>query len=411
MTPDSTEHRAASSHARGLIILISAAAVLFIGIGIRNSFGIFMMPVSSTFGWGRETFALAVGLQNLVWGLSQPMVGAVADRWGSGRVVAVSAAVYALGLALMAGVETPLGLNFSMSVLTGLALSGCGFPVILAAVGRAAPPERRSLYLGLASAGGSCGQLVLLPPAQQLIGTHGWSTTLLVFAVMTALMVPLAALLAGRVAAAPGTAAQHQTLRGALAKGTANGSFWLLNAGFFVCGFHVAFVVTHLPSYLADRGASAAVGAQAIALIGLGNVIGTAVLGWLGDRFRKKHLLSALYFGRAFLMSGFLLLPPEPAYVSAMAFLLGLLWLGTVPLTSGLTAELVGIRYMATLFGIVFLSHQVGAFFGAWYGGYIFDHAGSYTLVWVIGIVLALVSAALHLPIRDRAAAIPAAAV
>ena len=401
MTPDSPAPGSATLPSRGLLILLSGAAVLFISIGIRNSFGIFMMPMSTSFGWGRETFALAIGLQNLVWGLSQPLTGAIADRWGSGRVIAAAAALYAAGLALMAGIETPLGLNVSMSLLLGLAMSGCAFPVILAVVGRAAPPRQRSLYLGLASAGGSSGQLVLLPPAQQFIITQGWPATLLIFALITALMVPLAALLAGRPAA-PGQATEHETLGRALRDVAGNGSFWLLNAGFLVCGFHVAFIVTHLPSYLADRGASAAVGAQAIALIGLGNVVGTAVLGWLGDRLRKKFILSALYFGRAFLMAGFLLLPPEPVTVNVMAFLLGLLWLGTVPLTSGLTAELVGIRYLATLFGIVFLSHQVGAFFGAWFGGYMFDKAGSYSFVWQLGIVLALLSAALHLPIRDR---------
>lgn len=386
---------------RLVVLLIAGVAVLFIGIGVRSCFGLFLTPMSIDLGWGRETFAFAIAVQNIVWGLSQPMAGAIADRYGAGRVVVVCVGLYVAGLYLMSGAATPFDITLSNGLLMGLGMSGLGFPVILAVVGRAVIPERRSLYLGLVSAGGSAGQVLMVPLGQGLISAFGWEYALLCLAALLAIVVPLAALTlaSARVQRAP---TGSQSLTDALREARGHSGYWYLTAGFFVCGFHVTFMLTHLPSYLVDQGANAAYGAIALSLIGLGNIVGTAVCGVLGGRYRKKFVLSVLYILRAVVMTAFLVLPMTPTTIVIFSLSLGLLWLGTVPLTSGLVADIFGVKYMATLFGFVFFSHQMGAFAGAWLGGYVFDMTGSYQPVWVVGIVLGVVSALLHWPIRDE---------
>lgn len=384
-----------------VLILVCASIVLILSFGIRTSFGIFLAPVSTDLGLGRESFAFAIAVQNLLWGVSQPFVGAIADRYGSGRVVAVCGLMYVLGLVLMANASSGLELTVSTGLLIGFALSGTGFPVILAVVGRSVDESRRSLFLGFASAGGSSGQLLMVPLGQVFLDGFGWGTALLLLAVMSSLMVPLAALLTGK-AAVTGDRLRKQSLVEAIHEASRHGGYWYLTAGFFVCGFHVAFIATHLPAFIIDRGAAPALGAVALALIGLGNIIGSLTCGVLGGRFPKKFVLAGLYLGRSLVITLFVLAPTSDLSIMLFAAGIGMLWLGTVPLTSGLVAQIFGMRYMATLFGFVFFSHQLGSFLGAWLGGYVFDITGSYDLVWWIAVALGIAAAALHWPIDDR---------
>ncbi len=384
-----------------VLILVCASIVLILSFGIRTSFGIFLAPVSADLGLGRESFAFAIAVQNLLWGVSQPFVGAIADRYGSGRVVAVCGLMYVLGLVLMANASSGLELTVSTGLLIGFALSGTGFPVILAVVGRSVDESRRSLFLGFASAGGSSGQLLMVPLGQVFLDGFGWGTALLLLAVMSSLMVPLAALLTGK-AAVTGDRLRKQSLVEAIHEASRHGGYWYLTAGFFVCGFHVAFIATHLPAFIIDRGAAPALGAVALALIGLGNIIGSLTCGVLGGRFPKKFVLAGLYLGRSLVITLFVLAPTSDLSIMLFAAGIGMLWLGTVPLTSGLVAQIFGMRYMATLFGFVFFSHQLGSFLGAWLGGYVFDITGSYDLVWWIAVALGIAAAALHWPIDDR---------
>ncbi len=384
-----------------VLILVCASIVLILSFGIRTSFGIFLAPVSADLGLGRESFAFAIAVQNLLWGVSQPFVGAIADRYGSGRVVAVCGLMYVLGLVLMANASSGLELTVSTGLLIGFALSGTGFPVILAVVGRSVDESRRSLFLGFASAGGSSGQLLMVPLGQVFLDGFGWGTALLLLAVMSSLMVPLAALLTGKAAVA-GDRLRKQSLVEAIDEASRHGGYWYLTAGFFVCGFHVAFIATHLPAFIVDRGAAPALGAVALALIGLGNIIGSLTCGVLGGRFPKKFVLAGLYLGRSLVITLFVLAPTSDLSIMLFAAGIGMLWLGTVPLTSGLVAQIFGMRYMATLFGFVFFSHQLGSFLGAWLGGYVFDITGSYDLVWWIAVALGIAAAALHWPIDDR---------
>lgn len=384
-----------------VLILVCASIVLILSFGIRTSFGIFLAPVSADLGLGRESFAFAIAVQNLLWGVSQPFVGAIADRYGSGRVVAVCGLMYVLGLVLMANASSGLELTVSTGLLIGFALSGTGFPVILAVVGRSVDESRRSLFLGFASAGGSSGQLLMVPLGQVFLDGFGWGTALLLLAVMSSLMVPLAALLTGK-AAVTGDRLRKQSLVEAIHEASRHGGYWYLTAGFFVCGFHVAFIATHLPAFIVDRGAAPALGAVALALIGLGNIIGSLTCGVLGGRFPKKFVLAGLYLGRSLVITLFVLAPTSDLSIMLFAAGIGMLWLGTVPLTSGLVAQIFGMRYMATLFGFVFFSHQLGSFLGAWLGGYVFDITGSYDLVWWIAVALGIAAAALHWPIDDR---------
>jgi len=383
-----------------VLVLVCGAIILTLGLGIRASFGLFLQPMSMDLGWGRSHFSFAMALSNLIWGLAQLFFGAWADKKGAGRVVAVSALLYAGGLALMPFSTTPLMLDASAGLMVGLGLSGVSFGVILGVVGRAFPPERRSLALGIASSGGSFGQFLMLPFGQLLISTLGWQTALLVLAGTIMATVPLAAaMMEGRRPVATGA---QQSLNQALREAGGHSGFWYLTAGFFVCGFQVAFISVHLPAYLVDVKMTPAVGAMALALIGLFNIAGSFVAGYLGGRFSKKYLLSGIYILRAVIIALFLVLPVTPLTVYLFAAGIGFLWLGTVPLTNGLVAQIFGVRFVSMLFGIVFLSHQIGSFAGVWLGGYLFDATGSYNLVWIGSIALGVIAAILNLPIDER---------
>ena len=378
-------------------VVLCGGTVLGLVLGVRHSLGLFLTPISVELDLGRGTFALGLGLMNLVWGLVAPFAGALADRHGAGRVVAAGGLCYAAGLVLLT-VSGDGGQLLLGGILIGLGLSGGGFSVVLGAVGRAAPPERRSTALGLVTMGGSVGQFVALPFMHATIDGLGWAGSLVVAAAMMLVMVPLAGGLAGRPVAAVG----GQTLREALAEARGERGFWLLNAGFLVCGFHLAFIGVHLPSYLADQGFAPWLAATGLTLVGLFNAIGTYACGALGERYSKKSLLSLLYLARAAIFIALLLVPLTQTSVLIFSVAIGLLWLGTVPLTSGLVATIFGTTYLSTLFGAVFLSHQVGGFFGAWLGGHVYDIVGAYDVMWWINVVLALLSAALHWPIPER---------
>lgn len=385
---------------RSLFVLILCAAVtLGISIGLRQSLGLFLTPISLDLGLGREVFALGVGLMNLVWGLLAPFAGALSDRYGTGRVAVAGGFAYAGGLLVMT-VSGDGGQLILGGLLIGVGLSGTGFTVVLGAVGRAVPAERRSQALALTSVGGSIGQFAALPFAHVLIEQFGWAFSLVVLAGTALLMMALAAGMAR--AEPPQEEGATQGLGESLREAWDHRGFWLLTIGFFVCGFHLAFVAVHLPAYLADAGMPSWLGATALTIVGIGNIIGTAACGWLGARYPKALVLSLLYLARAAIFLLFLLLPLSETSVLIFAATMGLLWLGTVPLTSGLVAAIFGPAYMSTLFGIVFLSHQVGGFLGAWMAGWLYDRFASYDAMWWLSVALALVSAALHWPIDER---------
>ena len=386
---------------RAAVMAIACGAfILLLSFGIRSNFGLFLQPMSLEFGWGREVFALAMAIQNLLWGISQPFVGAIADKWGTARTVVGGGLLYALGVYLMSTTASPPELYFSGGVLIGLALSGTSFGVVLAAVGRSVPPERRSVALGITTAVGSLGQFLLPPIGQAFLSAYGWQTALLLLALGSLAMVLAAGGVRGRMAT---LAHGEQTIREALEEARRHSGYLYLTAGFFVCGWHVAFIAVHLPAYLADGGLSTEIAAWCLALVGLCNVIVSYVAGVLGGRFSKRYCLSALYAARSVLILAFIALPLSAASALTFSALIGLLWLSTVPLTSGLVAQIFGPRYMATLFGIVFLSHQIGSFLGIWLGGYLYDAYGSYDVIWWLSIALGLVAALLHWPIDERA--------
>ena len=385
------------------MVLLCGAVILTLALGIRQTFGLFLQPMSAELGWGRGHFSFAMALCNLIWGLAQPFFGAWADRRGAGRVVAVSALLFAAGLALMPYSTTPLMLDFSAGLLVGLGISGVSFGVILGVVARAFPQARRSLALGIASSGGSFGQFLMLPFGQLLISSFGWHHALLVLAGTMLATVPLAAAMVERRGPEAATAARvEQSLGAALREAGAHAGFWYLTAGFFVCGFQVAFIAVHLPAYLIDLKMAPAVGATALAIIGLFNIAGSFAAGMMGGRFSKKYLLSGIYILRAVIIAAFVFLPVTSVTVYLFAAGIGFLWLGTVPLTNGLVAQIFGVRFVSMLFGIVFLSHQIGSFAGVWLGGYLFDASGSYYPVWMGSIVLGVIAAILNLPIDER---------
>lgn len=382
------------------IVLACAATIVTLAMGVRQSFGLFLRPVEFDIGVGREAFGLAIAIQNLILGLAQPFVGALADRIGAGRVAAGGALLYAVGLVLASMSASALGLNVTIGFLVGLAMTGVTFVVVIGAAARAVPPEKRGLATGIVTAGGSFGQFLVVPVAQGLIASFGWRETLLIFAALVATMIAFAVGIAGRPKA-PAAAGPAQSFSEALREASGHSGFWLLNAGFFVCGFHVAFIATHLPAFLSDRGLDPAIGARALALIGLFNILGSYAFGLSADRFRKKYVLSGIYLGRAVAMALFLSMPFTPLSATLFACAMGFLWLGTVPLTSGLVGQIFGVRYLSMLFGIVFLFHQLGAFFGAWGAGLAYAWTGSYEWAWTASIALALAAGVLNWPIRD----------
>ncbi len=385
-------------------LILAGGSILFLAMGTRQSFGLFLAPMSAELGWGREVFSLAIAVQNLLWGLAQPFFGMIADKYGPARLIAAGGVLYVIGLVLMATSTSAWQMHLGAGLFVGFALSASAFAVILGAVGQAAPPERRSTALGITGMIGAVGQFVMVPGNQLLIGELGWSVSLLLLAAGAALIVPLAAAFArGRGASEAAVEAEpKQSLREAVGEAARHGGFWYLSAGFFVCGFHVTFIMTHLPAFAADSGLPGWTGAAALSLIGLFNIVGTLLFGALGDRYRKKYLLSILYLLRSLVIAGLLVAPLTPTTLLVFGGAMGVLWLATVPLTTGLVGEIFGVRYLTTLFSIVFLSHQVGAFLGVWLGGLAYDLTGSYDKVWLAAIILGVLAAALHWPIADR---------
>jgi predicted MFS family arabinose efflux permease len=386
-----------------LLITLAGAAILAISLGTRQTFGLFLPALTADLGISREAFALAIALQNLLWGVVQPFVGLLSDRFGAGKVIASGSLFYLAGLVTMSQAESTLALNLGAGLLVGLGMSGTGFAVVLGAVGRIVALEQRTVALAIASAGGSFGQFVMIPVGQGLLSGWDWSTALAGLGIVAILMAPLAIAVRNRVGGPEALAdISAATPRLALREAFSHRGYKMLTAGFFVCGFHVVFIAVHLPAYLRDLGFPARTGALALTLIGLTNIFGTYCWGHFGGLFRKKHSLALLYALRSLVLLGFILAPKTEFTVIAFAVCMGSLWLGTVPLTSGLVAQLFGARFLSTLFGVVFLGHQLGAFLGAWLGGLVFDLTGSYDRVWLLAFLLSVVATLLHLGITDQ---------
>lgn len=385
-----------------VLILICGCLISICTNGPRSSFGFFLQPMSAELHWGRDVFALAIAVQNIVNGIGQPFSGAIADRFGTVRSLTAGALLYALGLVLMSCSTTPGMLTLSAGVLIGFGLSGASFPIVLAAFGKLMPPEWRSTAFGIGTAAGSFGQFLFSPLAVALMGQVGWHQALLVYACIVLLVLPLSIVLATRGGTPGAVDAVPQSFRDAIGEAFAHGSYVLLVLGFFTCGFHVAFITTHLPPYLVDKGLAASWGGWVVAFIGLFNIVGSLTAGILGGRLPKHYLLSFIYFSRALAITWFVLTPVTPTSAMIFGGAMGLFWLSTVPLTSGLVALMFGTRYMATLFGFAFFSHQVGSFLGVWLGGFLYERTGSYDLVWWLGAGLGVVAGVLNLPIRER---------
>ena len=382
------------------VMLTAGAITLAVSLGIRHSFGLFLAPMSQDHGWTREVFSFAIALQNLVWGAAQPFAGRLADRHGAGKAILAGTVLYVAGLLLMAQSQSGSALALSAGLLVGLGLSGTSFPVVFGAIARSTPPERRSIAMGVAMSVGSLGQFAMLPGALSAIEAFGWASTLVALAALGATMAPLSGALLEKTTAGAATQA-HRSLGAVLGEAFAHRGFWLLSFGFFVCGFHVVFIATHLPAYLVDRGLGPRTGAVVLALVGLFNIAGSYVAGLLGSRMSKPGLLVGLYGLRAVVIALFFLLPVTEGSAYAFGAAMGFLWLSTVPLTNGTVATVFGVTNMAMLGGIVFFFHQVGAFLGGWLGGRLYVATGSYDLVWWTSIALAVVAALLNLPVRE----------
>lgn len=389
-------------------LVVAGGLVMGVALGIRHVQGLFLLPVSGAHGWARDTFALAIAMQNLVWGLAQPVAGWLADRYGAARVLAGSMLLYGLGLLAMTQAATPAGFMLSAGLCIGVALAGTTFTVVYGLLSRRVLPGQRSWALGTAGAIGGLGQFLLVPVVQAGIDSLGWAGALVLLAAAMLALLPLLPALRDSPQPPPSGSAAAD-LRSALSEALRHRGFWMLNLGFLACGFQLAFMASHLPAYLLDRGLSARDGVLALALIALANVAGTYACGWLGGRFPRKYLLSFIYLLRSAAISLFLMLPISPATVHLFAVVMGLMWLGTAPLTNGLVSQVFGVRYIGTLFGLVFLGHQLGAFLGVWLGGWIYEATRSYDSLWIGAMVLGVVAALLHWPIDDRPLALPPA--
>jgi len=394
------------------VVVVCGCLIAMISFGPRSSLGFFLTPLSQTNHWGRDVFALAVAIQNLLWGIGQPFAGGIADRFGTNRVLCVGAVLYALGLAIMSQSTTPETLDLSAGVLIGLGLSGCSFNIVLGAFGKLLPEKWRSLAFGAGTAAGSFGQFLYSPIAVALMDKFGWQETLLLFGGVTLLILPLSLALATPVAATgpAATVKPTQSARQAFAEAFGHRSYVLLVLGFFTCGFQLAFITVHLPSYLIDRGLSAEIGGWTLAVIGMFNIIGSLGSGWLSNRMPKRYLLSSIYFIRAAAIVAFITLPASPAATLIFGAVTGLMWLSTVPPTSALVAVMFGTRWLAMLFGFAFFSHQVGGFLGVLIGGIAFERTGSYDVVWWLSVLFGVLSAVINLPIVEKPIARPAMA-
>src|SRR5580692_4072042 len=400
--------RASANWRTPSLVIGFGSLIALIAFGPRSTFGFFLTPLSSANHWGRDVFALALALQNLLWGIGQPLGGIIADRFGTVRVLCGGALLYAAGLALMSHATSAPMLDASAGVLIGFGLAGCSFPVVLAALGKIVPPQSRSIAFGFGTAAGSFGQFLYSPVAVALMDAFGWQQTLVIFAVSMLAVLPLSLALA----TPPSEAAHHaqaHSLPHALREAFAHRSYILLVLGFFTCGFQLQFITVHLPAYLVDRGLSAEIGGWTIAVIGLCNIIGSVSTGWLGNRVPKRYILSALYFIRAAAILAFISFPVSTVTCLSFGAVMGFTWLSTVPPTNGIIAVMFGTRWLATLAGFAFFSHQVGGFLGVWLGGIVFDRTGSYGPVWWLAILFGLLSAIINLPIVEKP--VPRAAI
>ena len=388
-----------------IYMLIGSAIILALSLGVRHAFGLYLVPMSTECGWGHNVFSLAIAMQNLIWGAVQPITGAFADKYGSKVVVAVGGLLYTIGLLLMAVSSTGMLLNLSAGLILGLALSATSFPVLLSAVGRAAHPDKRSLAMGIASAAGSFGQFIMLPSTLLLLQKFGWSSALVVSAILIALIIPLAWMLKAPMYVAANTPPSTQPALGfkdILKLAWQHKPFWFLSLGFFVCGFQVVFIGIHLPGYLIDHGFSATTGTVFLALVGLFNIVGTYTAGWLGGKYSKPKLLMGLYGLRGIAIIAFLTLPLSTWTIYTFGVIMGLLWLSTVPLTNGIVANMFGIKYLSMLSGIVFFTHQIGSFFGGWLGGVNHDMTGDYNAIWIFSIALSLFGVFVHSLVNEE---------
>ncbi|PJF08678.1 MFS transporter [Pseudorhodobacter sp. MZDSW-24AT] len=395
-------------------VLIAGCVILMLGFAIRASFGVFQIPIAEEFGWARAEFSLAIAIQNLAWGIGQPIFGALAERFGDRRAIIAGALTYAAGLVLSSFAVTP-GQHHLLEILVGFGIAGTGFGVVLAVVGRAAAPEHRSMTLGIATAAGSMGQVFGAPLAEFLLQSYAWQEVFVIFAAL--ILCSLFALPFIRSPQVATRAELEESMGAVLTRAFKDPSFSLIFLGFFSCGYQLAFITAHFPAFvtelcgpidpagmLAGMGitTTSALGAVAISVIGLANIAGTLTAGWLGKRYTKKYLLTGIYVARTIAAAAFILMPITPESVLIFSAVMGSLWLATVPLTSGLVAHIYGLRYMGTLYGFVFLSHQIGGFLGVWLGGKMYDITGDYTLVWWIGVGVGAFSAIVHLPIREK---------
>ncbi|HET7491781.1 MAG TPA: MFS transporter [Bradyrhizobium sp.] len=393
---------AATNWRTPLVIVVCGCLIGLLTFGPRSTLGFFMQPMSRDFSWGRDVFALALAIQNLLWGIGQPVAGAIADRFGSLRVISVGALMYAAGLLVMSYSETPLSLDLSAGVLIGFGLSGCSFNLVLSAFGKLLPPEWRGVALGAGTAAGSLGQFVFAPFGVAMIDNFGWQAALTVFACLMLLVLPLSLALAtptqtrSTIATVP-----EQSFKHALAEAFGHRSYVLLVLGFFTCGFQLAFVTVHLPAYLVDRGVPVQLGGWVIATIGLFNIVGSLSVGWLQSRVPKRYILSVIYSVRALAIIAFVSFPITLFSALAFGVVMGLTWLSTVPPTTSLVALMFGTRWLATLYGFAFFSHQVGGFLGVWLGGLVFEKFHSYTPIWWFAVLLGIVSALINLPIVE----------
>lgn len=383
------------------LVIAAGCLIAMLGFGARSVYGLLLEPMTGARGWDRETFALALAIQNLVWGFGVPFASMLADRYGPSRVLAAGAIVYGIGTAGMATATTGVGLTLFGGVLTGLGIALTSFSIALAAMARVVEPGRQSLVLGIGTSAGSLGQVIFSPLSQLVIAKFGWDSALFFLAASVLLIVPLAFVLPGNKDTG-GHATIEQGLGEAIVEAVRHRGYVLLTLGFFVCGFHVAFITVHFPAYVRDLGLAAEVGAYAIAIIGLFNIVGSFLSGLAGQRWPKKNGLVIIYSLRALAIAGLLIADKTPSTIYLFAAAMGILWLSTVPLTSGIVAQVFGMRFMATLFGIVFLSHQLGSFLGVWLGGYLYDRTGSYDAVWWIGVALSIAAALIHVPINER---------
>jgi predicted MFS family arabinose efflux permease len=385
-------------------LIVAGCLVAIVNFGIRSAFGFFTVPISDAHGWPREIFSFAMAVHNLVWGLATPVAGMLADRYGSARVLMAGAVIYCLGLLMMAFSETPFMFNVGGGLLVGVGVAFSSFSIVMAALGRIVPPDRRSWAFGIATASGSMGQFIFAPLGAALITAYGWQNALITLAGLSLLIILFAAplMVQNTSSSRPSAGEADLTMKQAIGIAFGHRSYMLLVSGFFVCGFQLAFIVVHMPPYLVEHGISKEFAGFAMGLIGLFNVVGSYVSGVLGGKGEKRVPLAVIYLLRSALVAGFVLLPVTPLTTLLFTMTMGLLWLSTVPLTMGLVTVMFGTRYMATLYGFVFVSHQLGSFIGVWLGGRLYDLYGSYDIVWWLSVALGVFAFLVHLPIREQ---------